>query len=212
MTIASHLRVLVVAMSVATGAQAQSTSRLGQEENPLRLELSAGFDHSSSNNSYGGPGTVLTGAAAVRWSPPTGWAGVRATLFGIQRRSHYFAQYSATDSDDIEREDRVVALALSADASFRIWRDLTVAPAVGAGFSPYVHGQQTVTRTRNTPSTAPNPFDDSSPSENGAIWTAGVALRYRHLVIEKQVIGLLGANNSVGENREYYPLSIGFRF
>jgi hypothetical protein len=210
MTISSHVYVLALAMSVATTALAQSTSRVGQAENPLRLEVSAGYDRTA-NRYLGDPSTVVSGAVAVRWSSPATWVGIRGTVYGIQRRSHYVAQYSTTESDAVESEDRVLALTVAADASFRIWRDLTIAPSVGAGFSPYAHGTQSATHT-GTPSAVPNSYNNYSRTENGAIWTAGVALRYRHLVIEKQIVALLGATYAVSQNREYYPLSIGFRF
>ena len=211
MTISLHRRALVIVMSVATTAQAQSTSRVGEREKPMHLELSAGFDHTVSNsNFYGEPGTVLAGAVAARWAP--GDWGVRATVFGTQRRSTKVTQYSALENDSVESEDRALAFTVSADASFRIWRDLTIAPSLGVGFSPYAHGQHTVTRTRTTPSTAPPGFENSSRTGSGALWMAGLALRYRHLVIEKQAIEMPGAQEVLAQGREYYPLYVGLRF
>lgn len=213
MTISSPLGVLILATYLTTSAQAQSTTRVGQLEQPVRLELSAGYDDSRGTyGSHGDPGTVVMGAVAMRWSPITGWPGIRGTVAGIRRHSRDVTRYSASDSGATEREDRVLALTVSTDLSFRIWRDLTIGPSLGVGFSPYAHGEQTATHSGATSGTVPNSFENYARTEHGVIWSAGVAVRYRHLVIEKQVIGLLGAENAVTQGREYYPLSVGFRF
>ena len=126
MTISSHARIVVIAMTLATSARAQSTSRVSGPENPLRLELSVGYDRTDKRY-LGDPSTVVTGAVAVRWSPPTTWVGLRATVYGIQRRSHYVTTYSVNSTTDIaatESQDRMLAFTVAVDAAFRIWRDL----------------------------------------------------------------------------------------
>jgi hypothetical protein len=61
-------------------------------------------------------------------------------------------------------------------------------------------------------SNQPRPNNSYSRSTNGWLWMAGVALRYRHFVIEKSAIALVGAQDAVTHGDGYFPLSIGFRF
>jgi hypothetical protein len=202
-------RLAFVALSIAaTGVHAQSTSRVGEAARPLRVEVSVGLDRQ--RDYFGSPGTVTSAAVAVRWTPST-LGGLRATVHGIRRYDEYVMSYGA-DRDSVESEDRLLAFTLSTDLSIRIWRDLTLAPSVGAGFTPWVHGRMSTIRVRALPDNTPNDYGNYSRSDVGVIWTTGLALRYRHLVIEKQAIGLLGAENAVRFGREYYPWTIGYRF
>jgi hypothetical protein len=202
-------RFALVALGVfASSVQAQSTARIGQAERPLRVELSVGLDRA---REYGdATATVTSAALAVRWAPSS-FGGIRATVHGIRRYSDGVQSYG-TDHDSVATEDRMLAFTLDTDVSIRLWRDLTLSPSVGAGFTPYVHGRQRTVRVRTMPDMTPSSYGNYSRSDVGAIWTLGLALRYRHLVVERRVIGLLGAGLAVQFGREYYPWTIGYRF
>jgi len=157
-------------------------------------------------------GTVNSAAVAVRWTPSS-IGGIRATVNGIRRHAKYLQGYGyGIDYDSVETEHRVLALTIDTDVSFRVWRDLTISPSVGAGFTPYAHGRSSTIRVRATPDLTPSEYGNYSRSDVGVIWTLGLAVRYRHFVIEKQAIGLLGAGLAVQYGREYYPWTIGYRF
>ncbi|MDB4891285.1 MAG: hypothetical protein JWL61_3140 [Gemmatimonadetes bacterium] len=194
----------------ASDVHAQNTARLSQVERPLRVEVSLGMDR---EREYAGAvATVTSGAVAVRWAPNS-FVGIRATAHGIRRHTESVFSYGLSiDHDSVETEDRVLALTLETDVSWRIWRDLTLSPSAGAGFSPYVHGRQSTVRVRATPDMTPDSYGNYSRSDVGVIWTLGIAVRYRHLVVEKKAIGLLGAESAVQFGREYYPWTIGYRF
>jgi len=160
----------------------------------------------------GATATVTSAALAVRWAPSS-VGGIRAAVHGIRRYVESVQSYGVgIDHDSVETEDRVLAFTLDTDVSIRLWRDLTLSPSVGAGFTPYVHGRQSTVRVRAMPDNTPNPFGNYSRADVGAIWTLGLALRYRHLVVERRAIGLLGAESAVQYSREYYPWTIGYRF
>lgn len=196
--------VFAAATLVSTDARAQSTSRVGQTERPLQVEASVGMGWPS-DDYYGRRNSVRSGALAVRWDQ-AGWGGIRATVHGIQRDRHGPIPGSSTRTDSSTAQDRVIAFTLSTDVSWRIWHDLTIAPSVGAGYSPYAHGQQTTNRP------VAYAFENYSATETGAIWTLGLALRYRYLVVEQHAIGVIGARYAVSTGREFYPLTIGVRF
>ncbi len=203
-------RMAIAALGVcASGVQAQSTTRLGHVERPLRVEVSGGMNR---EHAYRSRSEIVTSAAvAVRYAPSSS-VGIRATVHGIRRRAESLYYLGGIDRDSVETDDRVFALTLDTDASWRIWRDLTLSPSVGAGFTPYAHGTHSTIRIRATPDLTPLDYGNYSRSDVGVIWTLGLALRYRHLVLEKKAIGLLGAESAVEHGREYYPWTIGFRF
>ena len=199
------LGAFAIAIIFAASADAQSTSNVGRVERPFRVEASGGVDWARNGDYFGDNSLVRSAEVAVRWDK-SGWGGIRGTVHGIQRDLHFRNPYSNSGSDSTRRQDRVIALTLSTDLSWRVWRDLTIAPSAGAGIAPYAHGESSTSRA--------NPYtgENYSVTESGTIWTLGLALRYRWLVVEKHAIGLLGARNAVISGREYYPLTIGARF
>jgi hypothetical protein len=204
-------RIGVTALSLcASGIHAQSTTRVGEVSRPLRVEVSVGMDRQVGHG--GGPATVTSAAVALRYAPRS-FVGIRATVHGIRRHTEEVFPYGiSSDHDSVETNDRILALTLDTDVSWRIWRDLTLSPSAGAGVAPHVHGQKSTVRVRSMPDMTPADYGNYSRSDTGIMWTLGLALRYRHFVVEKKAIGLLGAESAIREGREYYPWTIGYRF
>lgn len=81
--------------------------------------------------------------------------------------------------------------------------DFAIEPAIGIGVVPYAHGQ----------------FDRASAGGGGTmtltgqgmVFAAGLALRWRHLVIEQHLLGITGADGPL-VNGANAPLAIGVRF
>jgi hypothetical protein len=81
---------------------------------------------------------------------------------------------------------------------------ISLAPSGGLGFAPYVRHHRTDTTFAQ--------FVKPVTTARGAMWTLGLALRWRRLVLEQHVIVLFGAEEAVSVNKEYYPITLGWRF
>lgn len=191
-------------LAAAPAAHAQSTDRLDPVTRPLRLEVSLGIEAVPLPFPGAAPGgtggTVLAGVVAPRWQGD-GPAGIRASAWWIQRRM---------ESRDAASRDRLIAFTLSGDVALRVWRRVTVAPSLGLGMVPSARAVRTVSRSSaGAPGTTAARL---SQTGSGTMWTAGLAVRAGRLVVEQHLLGLLGAEEAIREHREYYPITIGWRF
>ena len=78
------------------------------------------------------------------------------------------------------------------------------AGARGLGLAPYARHH----RTDATLARSAEPVTTAS----GAVWTLGLAVRWRRLELEQHVIVLFGAEEAISTNKEYYPITLGWRF
>ncbi len=196
----------VVALLAVAEAHAQSTDRLDPAGRSLRVEVSLGAELLPLPFVPAGPpgsgGSVWAGVVAPRWQGD-GPAGIRASAWWIQRRVGDGETSGPPEAQASWRRDRLIAMALSGDVAIRVWRGVTLAPSIGAGVVASARGERTL------PGASPARV---SKSGSGRLWTAGLAVRAGRLVIEQHLLGLLGAEDVVLENREYYPITVGWRF
>ena len=200
----------LAALALAATARAQpSTSRLPEadaQSRALRFEVSAGASvvpipdivGVSSSDDLPEPYALL---AALRWSAESA-GGVRlmTVWLGRDQTLHLYDQGNPRRS---EIAQRLLGLAGAVDASWRPSRRASVAMSLGGGLASARGGHQTWTSSGSSVERA---------TETGRLIMAGLALRYRSLVIEQHGIVLLGAEGAVPFNREFFPLTIGWRF
>ena len=101
-------------------------------------------------------------------------------------------------------KSRTVAAIVSAEFPIRFSRNITVGPILGVGFTPYLHG---VVRYPGIPN---EPSVDVTQSATGVVFSAGLALRWRGLVVEQFVHEIPGIHYPL--NGTSTPLMIGWRF
>lgn len=199
--------VVALLAGAAAEARAQSTDRLDPAGRSLRVEVSLGPELLPLPFVPTGPpgsgGSVWAGVVAPRWQGD-GPAGIRASAWLIQRRVGDEDASGPPEAQASWRRDRLVAMSLSGDVAIRVWRGVTLAPSIGAGVVASARGERTVYQG-NSPVRV-------SKSGSGRLWTAGLAVRAGRLVIEQHLLGLLGADDVVLDNREYYPITVGWRF
>lgn len=92
------------------------------------------------------------------------------------------------------------------DLAFQIpGTSFTVAPSGGLGLAPYARHRALGT------STFPQPAQPLTTA-SGGIWNLGLALRWRRLVLEQHIVVPFGAEEAISVNKEYYPITLGWRF
>ena len=101
-------------------------------------------------------------------------------------------------------KSRTVAAMVSGEFPIRFSRNITAGPILGVGFVPYLHG---VVRYQGVPN---EPSVDVTRSATGAVFSVGLALRWRGLVIEQFVHAMPGIHYPL--NGTNAPLMIGWRF
>jgi hypothetical protein len=103
--------------------------------------------------------------------------------------------FSARDQNGQSVAARQIVLGAIAGSDIEIpfGRDASFAPMAGLGIAPYAKST-------------------SRPTESGRLWMIGVQVRLGHLLIRQQFIGLTDADQAIDRFREYYPLTVGWRF
>lgn len=95
----------------------------------------------------------------------------------------------------------VTALAFGVDMELKVARKLFLEPFLGAGLAAAsANGSTYGTQS---------PY---KPNDTGRVIVGGAALRYRALTIQQHLVILHGAQMTITEFREYYPVMIGVRF
>lgn len=139
-------------------------------------------------------GDVRAFSAAARWRSDD-LLGARLGAWWIHGRNPAYGS----------SVDDVLAIAGDVDLAVSIpGTSITLSPAGGLGFAPYARHHRTDTTLAQ--------FVKPVTTANGAIWTLGLALRWRRLVLEQHIIVLFGAEEAISTNKEYYPITLGWRF
>jgi hypothetical protein len=196
------IRALGVALSslvLAVRGAAQSTARLGTYERGVQYQVGLAGGSPFVGSDLDGRTGALRGLDVAALLRTPGPMRVRIDGWAIDRRAHATQNpYSFYQL----RESTALAVVASGEFVIRLPQDVSIEPAIGIGVVPYAHGQ----------------FDRTSPGDGtatltgqGMVWAAGLALRWRHLVIEQHLLGITGADGPL-VNGANAPLAIGLRF
>lgn len=171
-----------------------STERLAQAK-PWSFEISAGAELPGSDF----PATAARGSLRL---------GLQETPIGIRleglfiRRSAEVPVWDGSGSFRTESiTQTVVPLLLAMDVEVSGGSVLRVFPLAGYGYAPVVrtsYPQEGASR--------------QSVSQASNVWLLGAGLRYRNFTLHQLIIGVLHAGESLYEDREFFPLLIGWRF
>jgi hypothetical protein len=104
-----------------------------------------------------------------------------------------FSARSIRTASPVEARHQVFGLIAGSDIEIPFGRDASVSPMFGLG--PAMFAKST-----------------DRPAASGTLWMLGVQLRLGRLLIRQQFIGLTRAQEAIPEFREYYPLTVGWRF
>jgi hypothetical protein len=177
---------LLLACSTAAAAQ-PSTERLMSAGGITRIEVGIGGEWLAFT---GDPsGSVAAMHAGFRTELDESPVSFRMDAIALAR----FFSGMNSNGQPLDARHHVFGVIAGSDIEIPFGRDMSIAPMIGAGFAPF------------TKSTA-------RPSGSGTLWMAGVQLRLRRLLVRQQFIGLGGAQESVPQFREFFPLTVGWRF
>jgi hypothetical protein len=189
-----RIRSQVIALCLIAGAASAQPST-DRALHPLRrptIELSAGMElpfriRKSFATTSGGSVAALMGAARFHISEEPS-VSLRVAPMWIRRRA------TGSSNSGGARIDHVFSVAVSTDVVVTRIGSVEIGPSLGYGLA----GVQT-----NSPA-------HPAGSRDGTVWSAGLALRSKRVVIEQHWIGVLGG--TVVDQREYFPLTVGIRF
>jgi hypothetical protein len=185
-------------LGFALPSMAQSTDNLGPHARDVLYQFSVGGGaaHRGSSGAPEGPLIALDVSAQMRLQ---GAMRFRVDAWMLDRRvsdsSTYYGQLV---------KSRTIAAIVSAEFPIRFSRNITAGPIVGAGFVPYLHGVVHYPGVPNEPSV------DVTRSATGAVFSVGLALRWRGLVVEQFLHAIPGVHYPL--NGRSAPLTIGWRF
>jgi hypothetical protein len=183
---------LIATLSCIAAAQPSTASV--RRVKPWTMEVGAGFEGPITIGESAGDVFALHGGTrvALAGSP----AGIRLGGYWIRRG------FSVVENGQKRSvSQHVLGAAFAADVEIPIAKDAAVAPFAGVGLAPYVHAS------------APHySYYQHEGTGSGTLWTLGLSLRVGKLLVQQHLIGLLGADFTIPEYREYYPLTIGWRF
>jgi hypothetical protein len=181
-------RLASVLLLIASSAAAQpSTERLLTAGGITRWEVGIGGEWLAFT---GDPsGSVVASHAGFRNELDESPVSFRVDAVVLSR---YF---SARDQNGqpVAARQIVIGAITGSDVEIPFGRDASVAPMFGVGPAPIA---------RST----------SRPNDAGVLLMAGVQLRLGHLLIRQQFIAVPGTNAGIPQFREYYPLTVGWRF
>jgi hypothetical protein len=120
--------------------------------------------------------------------------GARLDAWGVRRRS---------EAGAFQRTESLLALGLGVDIAIPLGTRVRLEPMLGAGLVP---------RARGTTDAGPSPGFYPGATESGRVFTAGLTLRVGHVVVAQHALVLLGAERAIPSSREYFPLTVGWRF
>lgn len=204
--IASALALAALLAPPRAAAQ-PSTARL-DEERRWSTEVSLGretplFDGGVTYSAEGAH--AWAGMVARRWAPSEAPVGVRVTGWWLQRHAERTEAGGPGTQDRFEIDERIAAVGVAADVAIRLGSRVRLSPSLGVGVVPFAHTRSDYTFSDGTHGRA-------SYRSTGRLWSAGLAVRVGRLVLEQHLIGLLGAHHVGAVRREYYPLTLGWRF
>ena len=197
MTLARVLGAAALLAVATSAAMGQSTSRESLDRRPWRVELSGGAEVGplAGWTTTREAGDVRTLMAAARWQSDD--------LLGARIGTWWIHGRNAQGDNSV---DDVFAISGALDLAIPIpGTSVTVAPSGGLGVAPYARHHVLGTAA------LPQPARPVTTA-NGGIWNVGLALRWRRLVLEQDIIVLFGAEEAISSNKEYYPVTLGWRF
>lgn len=182
---------LLLAPSLASAQP--STDRLARQAT-WSTSIAGGTEILKLGGSYSG--RVLGLSIARRLALTGSAAGLSGNAFVLRRDLDV-----VLDGPPQHIAHEVIGFSLAVDADIPLSPELSVVPQAGLGLAPYVHasGRQYLS-------------DLFQPLASGKIWTLGFEVRVKRFLVRQHFIGLLGAENTIYEFREYYPLMVGWRF
>lgn len=193
---------VIGALLIAGRATAQSTDYLGSYQPGVQYQVSVGT-RAPFITGYGrlmGPLRALDVSAQF---PGPGVMTFRLDGWMIKRGPSPSDRQHNLSGDPL-RSSLAVAAVVSGEFPIRLPYEISIGPIIGVGVLPYARGD----------------FDHSTSSGGPAIVTrtgtgwvlsGGVAVRWRHLVIEEYIHEIEGADGPLG-NGETAVLTIGWRF
>lgn len=183
-------RAIALGVLAAVPALAQSTSSLYPTLRRPSVQVTGGIE----------PQWKLAGNVAIQTPARDGMA-VRGDVW-LSHTTHTTSWSSGSDTRRTEEKRFRVPIGISLVVPYRISPNLKLDPAVGIGVHAVNHIQSL--SSTSTGSTAAYDGDYASP---GWFSSVGLTLRWRHLVVQQHVLGLL--DSSLFRNGERMPLMIG---
>jgi hypothetical protein len=200
----------------ATVAHAQSTSTLGQAEARTSYQIALGGNSSLIGSGYGAQTGALRALSVSQRREIEGPMDLRFDAWVIQRRPSADASVSYLNTRYDGQAGHYQRLSSSwlfagiVAASFPVHLplDLIIDPTLGLGVVPVASGRW----IDFAGSTGASSSDGASSTySQGIVFTAGVSMRWHHLIVAQHVIQVMGADASI-LNGENAPLMIGWRF
>lgn len=196
------MRIVIVACAIvnANAATAQSTDHLGAYQPGVQYQVSVGT-RAPFITGYGeltGPLRALDVSAQF---PGPGVMTFRLDGWMIKRGPQ--PSNPRRFNGDL-RSSLAVAAVVSGEFPIRLPYEISIGPIVGTGVLPYARGEY----DSNTSSGGP-----ANVTRTGTGWvlSGGVAVRWKHFVVEQYVHQIEGADGPLG-NGENAVLTIGWRF
>lgn len=181
-------RLVSTLLLIASSAAAQpSTERLLTSGPVTRWEVGIGGEWLAFT---GDPsGSVVASHAGFRTELDESRVALRVDAIALGRF------FSARDQNGqpVNATQTVVGALAGMDIEMPFGRDASFAPMVGVGPAPYARAT-------------------SQLHDSGMLLMAGFQLRLGRLLIRQQFIGLSDADRAIRQFREYYPLTVGWRF
>jgi hypothetical protein len=170
-------------LALPQGAGAQLSTRGLLGAKPNTVETSIGTEVLPFRD-YGGNRAVAA-LAGVRHELDAVPVGIRVTGWWI----HHGA-------GSVTEVDNIYAVTGALDFAVRLTEDAALEPYVGGGVAPY----------------AESDFGGTKSSESTPVMAAGVTLRLRHVLIGQHAFIVSGAKRTITRRREFFPLTVGWRF
>ena len=200
----------------ATLAHAQSTSTLGQAEARTSYQIALGGKSWLIGSGYGAQTGALRALSASLLREMEGPMDLRFDTWVIQRRLSADASVNYLNvrydgqTGHYQRMNSSWLLAGIVAGSFPVHLplDLIMDPTLGLGVVPVASGRWIDVAGATGASSSGGA---SSTYSQGIVFTAGVSMRWHHVIVAQHVIQVMGADASI-LNGENAPLMIGWRF
>ena len=205
---AVHAAVLAACVIAAVPALAQPSTEGLEPARAWVVEAGAGFEaltHVDDSFDDSGVRRALAARVGVRRRFGGTPVAVRLDAWGLQRRTEHVGGSAPPGQPDVavRRTDRLLALALGVDLDVRLGERVHLEPMVGAGLVPWARG---------TTNAHPERWPYPSATETGQLLAAGLSVRLGRVVLAQHALILLGADRAVPQSREFFPLTVGWRF
>jgi len=198
-------------MLLAASASAQRTSTLGQVEPEISYEVAVGGNSSLIGSGYGAQTGALRALSVSQRRAITGPMDLWIDAWVIQRRPSGEFGYanSRFRSGRLQRLESswVLSGVVAGGLPIHFPLDLVLDPRIGLGVAPVAYGHW-VDLPGASGSSSPGA---SSTFSQAIVLTAGVSLRWHHIIVEQHFVQVTGADAAVG-NGENAPLMVGWRF